>query len=173
VLWRSFADLLQKYVEDMKADFGEDIALQEGKLTFAFNQQQNNISCGLRETFAALLTLISLNLMPSVEPGLYHFDPAIVARHGALPLVYARRKQDNGFEESVRFRLRGFRPRWRLASLPGPFLSLLHYPQAACVMPSVNEGKLNKFSVALRNPLAHIIKHAQNIYRARVAGVLR
>jgi hypothetical protein len=38
-IWRSLGDFLCKYVEDMKADFGEDITLREGKLTCTANRQ--------------------------------------------------------------------------------------------------------------------------------------
>jgi hypothetical protein len=37
--WRSLGDFLCKYVQDMKADFGEDITLREGTLTCTANMQ--------------------------------------------------------------------------------------------------------------------------------------
>jgi hypothetical protein len=37
-LWLSFADSLGDYVEDMKADFNDDITLREGQLTFTCTQ---------------------------------------------------------------------------------------------------------------------------------------
>jgi hypothetical protein len=44
VLWRSFADFLGKYVEEMRVDFSDDITLREGKLSFS--QQSTQISIG-------------------------------------------------------------------------------------------------------------------------------
>ena len=36
-LWRSLADFLGKYVQEMKVDFHDDITIREGSLTFGFN----------------------------------------------------------------------------------------------------------------------------------------
>lgn len=44
VVWRSLADFLGKYVDDMKSDFHEDITLREGPLRFSFNQSGGQIS---------------------------------------------------------------------------------------------------------------------------------
>ena len=38
-LWRSFAETLQKHVEDMRTDFNDDVTLREGSLTFSYNPQ--------------------------------------------------------------------------------------------------------------------------------------
>lgn len=46
VLWRALADFLSKYVEDLKADFRDDITLREGQLSFAFNGQNAQIGIG-------------------------------------------------------------------------------------------------------------------------------
>jgi hypothetical protein len=62
VFWRSFADFLAKYVDEIKADFHEDITLREGPLTFSFTNNQISIK-------KAAFPFVEFNATPQFQNG--------------------------------------------------------------------------------------------------------